>query len=117
MKSVEIIVTATPSLNELNGKWNKLNWKKKYLKEIYGYCYTIGVSPGDKRKVTITRHGSRILDEDNFIGGTKALTDALKESKLIFDDSAKYCELIFMPQQKVERGKEYTRVLIERQGR
>ena len=34
-----------------------------------------------------------MLDPDNFIGGTKPLTDALKELGLIWDDSTKYISL------------------------
>lgn len=108
-----ITLTATPSLNKLHGnKWQMLNWKKKYLKELKGYEYVVGVAKG-KRKVTVTRYGSRFLDIDNLWGSMKPLFDALKERKLIIDDNGKYLVVDFQPQEKVSRGDELTSIIIE----
>lgn len=107
-----ITVTATPSLNKLHGnRWQMFNWKKKYLKELAGYEYMIGVAKG-KRMVTVTRHGSRKLDMDNLWGSMKPCIDALKELKLIIDDSEKYLVIEIEPQQIVKRGEELTSLVI-----
>ena len=90
-----IIVTATPSLNQLNGRWSKLNWKKKYAKQLRGYKY----ETGQVTTIKIRRFGKRILDIDNYIGGCKPLIDAIKEEGIIKDDSPKYCNISFLSQE------------------
>ena len=107
-----ITLTATPSLNRLHGnRWQMLNWKKKYLKELSGYEHVVGVAKG-KRRVTVTRYGSQFLDLDNLWGSMKPMIDSLKERKLIIDDNAKYLELVMEPQVKVKRGEELTSLVI-----
>lgn len=107
---ITIQLTATPSLNKLQGKWSKGNWKKKYLKQLRGYGHLF---PGKvKRRVVSQRFGSRILDLDNFIGGHKPLFDALKELQIIVDDRAKWCLMEFLPQVKCGRGQEKTVIKI-----
>jgi len=102
---------ATPSLNKLNGRWAKLNWKKKFLSRLKNYEY---IAPKKKffAKLTITRHGSRILDTDNYHGGVKSLVDSIKEKGLIVDDSPKWCDIIFQEQVKCKRGQEKTEIEI-----
>jgi hypothetical protein len=105
-------LSATPSLNKLNGRWSKSNWKKKYIRELRGYELICGVAR-NKRRVKILRYGTRILDIDNWHGGCKPLIDALKEKKIIIDDNAKWCELVFVGQLKCCRGREQTVMTIE----
>lgn len=84
----------TPSLNEtLRWHWAK---KKKAQKAMaWGIktqptsgsvttwdatrrCTVEDYCPIPRARVRITRHGSRLLDEDNLIGGCKGLVDVLK---------------------------------------
>lgn len=111
---LEITLTATPSLNTISSnKWSRIGWKNKYLRELRGY-EILGIKEQNlvKKKVTYIRYGSRTLDVDNFIGGTKALTDALKEKRLIWDDNKHYLEAEYK-QVKCKRGEEKTIVIIE----
>jgi hypothetical protein len=48
-----------------------------------------------KRRLTITRHGKRELDQDNLSAGCKTLIDIIKRFHLILDDCPRNCELIF----------------------
>ena len=48
-----------------------------------------------KRRLTIERHGKRLLDADNLAAGCKALIDVVKFRKLILDDNPAVCELVF----------------------
>lgn len=111
LTKIDITMTATPSLNKLHGnRWQMSNWKKKYLKELYHYEYCCQAK--EKVKLTIFRYGSRLLDNDNLIGGCKPLIDALKEKGLIRDDSPGWIDLHIL-QTKVKRGEEETIVTIE----
>lgn len=51
--------------------------------------------PHHFRNVTICRHGARLLDVDNLVGGCKPLIDALRRSGLIWDDSPKYLKVVY----------------------
>ncbi len=112
MKTIHInFDIATPSLNKLNGRWAKLNWKKKFLSRLKNYEY---LAPKKKclSRLEITRYGSRILDKDNYHGGVKSLMDSIKEKGLIVDDSPKWCDIIFNEQVKCKRNQEKTEVEI-----
>ena len=65
-------------------------------------------------KVTarITRGGSRELDHGNFVGGCKALVDALVAHGFLFDDAPRYCEIEYV-QEKTTRKNEFTRIDLE----
>ena len=43
--------------------------------------------------VTIISYRKRLLDEDNNVGSTKPLLDAVKDMGLVWDDSPKFCAL------------------------
>lgn len=104
---------ATPSLNDLHqNKWQIINWKKKFLSRMKNY-EILALRKKQKRYLTIQRHGSRILDDDNFYGGCKPLIDAIKEKGLIIDDRNEWCEIKFLPQVKCKRGCEKVFVWIE----
>ena len=109
---IQFEVTATPSLNKLNGRWSKLNWKKKYHKEMHNYEVAYGLKTKKRMKVVYERFSSRLLDKTNYHGGIKPLEDAIKEKGMIVDDSIKWCEVIYKPQVKCKRGCEKTIVQI-----
>jgi len=61
--------------------------------------------------VCITRRSSRLLDADNFAGGTKPLGDQLRYAGLIADDDPATIEAVFR-QEKCPKGQEMTIVEI-----
>lgn len=98
---------ATPSLNKLNGRWSKLNWKKKFLSYLRNYEF-LALKKKQKKTLIIERYGSRLLDRDNYHGGCKPMIDAIKEKGLIVDDSPKWCEIEWKEQVKSKRTEEKT---------
>ena len=58
-------------------------------------------------RVTIERYGKRILDRDNFIAGTKQLTDALVAEGFLVDDSPNHVQIEY----KQFTGKPYRTVV------
>ena len=108
---MKFTVSATPGMNKLKGRWAFLNWKKKYHRELRNY-YLLAPKVKVKTVMKIQRFGSRIFDVDNYYGGVKSLVDTIKELGLIADDSAKWCEIIFLPQVKCKRGLGKTEVEI-----
>lgn len=107
---IKITVSATKSLNKLQGRWAMYNSKKTFMKELEGYEL---IARKDKRKayVEIIRYGSRSLDVDNFYGGLKPLIDCLKAKGLIVDDNATWLELD-ASQGKCKRCLECTKIEI-----
>ena len=88
----------TPSLNTLlRSHWDK----RKQLKQ--GFKWEILVAGGcedkykingaKKRRVEIKAFRSKLLDQDNFIGGLKPLLDGLIELELIHDDGPEFLDL------------------------
>lgn len=72
-----------------------------------------GGSPaGARYRLTITRHGAKLLDIDNGVGGCKPLIDALRYEGLIPEDDPGTIELIFR-QRKVKAADRGTEILIE----
>lgn len=63
--------------------------------------------------VTVTRHGARGLDWDNFAGGLKFLFDALVKNNIIKDDNPKCITELHLKQVKCKRDDEKTVVAIE----
>jgi hypothetical protein len=102
----------TPSLNVLQGRWDRPKWKKKFEKFLKGY-ELLGLREKKKAVLLIERHGSRELDLDNYHGGAKVLIDLIKNKGLIVDDRPEWCEIIFAPQVKCKRGQEKTVVCID----
>ncbi len=56
-----------------------------------------------KRRLTITRVNTRLLDNDNLYGGAKGLVDELRLFGLVIDDKPEFCELI-VQQEKCANG-------------
>lgn len=102
----------TPSLNKLKGKWGHANSKKKFLSRLKGYELLTKGLEKKKRYIKIICYHSRQYDEENFIGGTKGLVDALKEKGFFVDDSPKWLEREHH-QVKCKRGEEKTIVIIQ----
>jgi hypothetical protein len=88
----------TPSLNTLfRTHWNKRKQLKQSFKWellIAGACESqYKINGAKKRRVAIKAFRSRLLDQDNFIGGLKPLLDGLIELELLHDDGPDYLEL------------------------
>jgi hypothetical protein len=109
-KELTFKVSPTKSLNQLKGKWAMWNSKKKFLKELEGYEF---LAPKGKffAYLDIQRLGARLLDIDNLYGGVKPLIDAIKEKRLIIDDSPKWVK-IDISQTKCDKIAEATWVSI-----
>lgn len=91
MKEIfETYVTVSPSENEFKNRWVRFNYKKKYLKELHNFDLAFAVQGKVRRQAVFQRYGKKTLDQDNLNGGLKPLIDALKEKRLIYDDSPKY---------------------------
>lgn len=97
------IPRATPSLNATRWRhWRVAHREKSlWLQEVHfalcQYMNTVGryeLETPDRARLTIERHGQRLLDQDNLIGGFKSLIDALKVSRLIIDDDPAHLELV-----------------------
>jgi len=93
------IPEATPSLNRMLGH----HWKNKHdLRKHWGWLVRAArlnakiypKAPLPKAKVTITRHGRRICDTDNLIGGQKILIDSLVKEGILENDTPDHVELI-----------------------
>lgn len=48
--------------------------------------------PPEKRRIAITRHGTKLLDYGNLVGGCKPLLDALVAEGVLYDDSPAWVE-------------------------
>lgn len=106
---------ATPSVNALHGR----HWSAKAKeRKRWGWLVRAAILNGSGRvpaservQVRIVRHGARLLDHDNGVGGCKFLIDALVAEGFAIDDSPDHLELIF--EQHVSRKEHYTTVVIE----
>jgi len=113
---VLIIAEPTPSLNALlRGHWAKnhrIRQDWRWLTRAAIRRAQIWIPPKwAKAKVRIERYGGRVLDADNFRGGTKFLTDALVQEGIIVNDTP---AVIGEPELKQIVGKERgTRVYVE----
>ncbi len=97
---ISFCVTATPSLNQLRQPWQYAKWKALYNKELKNYEF-LRLWKSIKTRLFITRYSdSKPLDKDNYHGGCKPLIDVIKEKGLIWDDSEKWCDIQFEPQQR-----------------
>ncbi len=88
------IPDVTPSANVLN----KMHWAARYkLRGQWQWLVKaailnerIKVKLIPHAKITVERFSSRLLDQDNFIAGTKGLMDSLVREGFIEDDSPKH---------------------------
>lgn len=96
------IPAATPSLNEFYHKhWifsfrQKKRWKKLVRDAIYeAQAFPLPESPPSFATVKVERFGKKLPDLDNGFAGLKFCVDALKEFRLIADDSPAHILLEF----------------------
>lgn len=91
----------TPSLNRLmRSHWSKAykirshwHWLVRAALLEAGYRRT---EPQSTRiRVTVTRFGRCILDQDNFVAGCKFLVDGLVKAKVLEDDTPAHLEAIY----------------------
>lgn len=99
----------TPSLNPmLRQFWSKRHkdqkrwrWLVRAARLNANYHPT---QPLQKARVTVTRHGKRILDTDNLYGGVKGLVDLLVKEGILANDTPEHVELV-TKQQKTKAPK------------
>lgn len=90
---------ATPSLNTVQRQHWLTAWrsKKKWVKLVRDALIVSGNFPPPPPPpfavVRIERFGPRQLDHDNMLGGAKSCIDALKDLRLIEDDSPEHIQL------------------------
>lgn len=108
------IPEATPSLNRMLG----IHWAKKArMRKRWGWLVRAARleakvhldTPLPRAKVTVTRHGRRICDPDNLIGGTKMLTDSLVKEGILENDTPVHIELV-VNQQKTTSPRTVVRI-------
>lgn len=110
------IPRVTPSLNQ----WQRLHWRRRSaLRRRFGEDLLVAMQARRRLerhrlarlkktesplRVTIVRHGKRLLDPDNLVGGAKPLIDAMRDLGLIVDDDPAHLELT-VKQQKAKEPK------------
>lgn len=103
-----ILPIKTPSLNELyRMHWSarrKLNQKWDWL--LIANCK--GKNKRHYKNLIILSKRKRLIDQDNFIGGTKGLLDTLKNSGWIKDDDLKSVTVTYQQ----EKSKKEETILI-----
>lgn len=116
-----VIPMATPSLNQTQS----MHWaKRRDLAQSWGIAIWVEqrktAEPWPvatvKRKVTIERVGTKLLDRDNLWGGCKIPVDRLKSVSLIRDDSPEWCELEVTQRTCAKGEKPHTVITIEDTG-
>ena len=112
MKLTIYIPEATPSQNT----YQRWHWRTrmKHLDALRLYVRsTMGAQRrrAQKKHVTIRRYSSGKLDRGNFIGGCKALLDALRHEGVIYDDTEEWLEDRY-EQHPAKRGEARTEVEI-----
>lgn len=94
----------TPSLNETQ----RMHWAKRAkIADTWGLAIALQTRTmpraTGKRRLTIERRGTRMLDKDNAYGGSKQIVDIIKRLGLIIDDDAANVELE-VTQTKLAKG-------------
>lgn len=115
MKQIQFDIDRAPeSLNKIL----RINWRQRneYQGMMDGLIHAIWLQKGRpifmglvKIKYTISFPENRRRDIDNYIGGTKYFTDALKRTFLLRDDA----EVLKSVSVEFATGKEKTTILIE----
>lgn len=122
--------TLTPSRNPksgASGHWAARYRDDKRLKSSWAWDIKTGLLPGhpdkplERARVTITRHSTGRLDEDNLKGGVKGLVDVLKPASkrnplgmgLIEDDNPDVLALDVRQVRVAKRSEQRVVVVIE----
>jgi len=118
MNQLKIIIkTLTPSLNPLlrMNRFKRLEKKESFAWEVFVELqeqnpdYDVIATPR-KMRMNIISYRKSFLDRDNFVGGLKPLIDAIKELRLIYDDSEEFLNL--EAEQRIEKKKKNNRTEI-----
>jgi len=118
MNQVKIIIkTLTPSLNPLlrMNRFKRIKLKESFAWEVFAELreqnpdYEVIATP-HKMRMNIISYRKSFLDKDNFYGGLKPLVDAIKELRLIYDDSEEFLNL--EAEQRIEKKKKNNRTEI-----
>jgi hypothetical protein len=118
MNQVKIIIkTLTPSLNPLlrMNRFKRIKLKESFAWEVFAELreqnpdYEVIATPR-KTRMNIISYRKSFLDKDNFYGGLKPLVDAIKELRLIYDDSVEFLNL--EAEQKIEKKRKNQRTEI-----
>ena len=68
-------------------------WEWIVFAEVYRMGGPLAIKYHGKLAVRITRRSRNALDQDNLVGSAKLVLDALKNAKIIEDDSPEHIEL------------------------
>jgi len=118
-----VIRSLTPSLNPLlrMNLFKRLELKDNFAWEVFAELqeqnpdYEVITTPR-KMKLNIVSYRKSFLDKDNFIGGLKPLIDAIKELKLIYDDSPEFLDDDYKQKIEKKRKNNRTEIIISRVG-
>jgi len=91
----------TPSLNPmLRQFWSKRHKDQKRWRWLVRAARLEAnyypAAPIQRARVTVTRHGKRILDTDNLYGGVKGLVDLLVKEGILVNDTPDHVELVML---------------------
>lgn len=102
MITLEIPEAYTPLNRMLGETWSKrIKTRRRWawlVKAARLEAKVFVETPFPRARVTITRHGRRICDPDNLIGGAKGTIDCLVREGIIADDTPDHIELIVRQQ-------------------
>jgi hypothetical protein len=124
MNEIKIVIKSlTPSLNPLlrMNRFKRMKLKEDLAWEVFVELqeqnpgYEVIGTPR-KMNLNIISYRKSFLDKDNFWGGLKPLVDAIKELRLIYDDSKEF--LKWDAEQRIEkkRKNQRTEIIISRVG-
>jgi len=111
-----VIGKVTPSGNEML----RMHFRNRKREQNYFAALLLGqirqhepTKAVGKRRVTIERHGRKMLDTDNAYAGVKCLMDELRKFGLIVDDRPDLCELVVTQHKLMPKCDPHTVILIE----
>lgn len=114
-EAVKLTITdVPPSPNKVLGKhWStKAGEKDKWVLLVRSKIVPCVIRSPERKQVLITLCHSRRYDADNAYAAVKPLVDALKHWNLIWDDSAKWIDLMVV-QEKCPHKQRHTIVELE----
>jgi hypothetical protein len=97
-EDIKIILPVYPSGNKYKGRYGDARYfgfKKKVKRLLKDYNLA---APKEimKADVTIVRHGSRLLDQDNLHFGSKPIQDVLRDLGFFPDDNPKWISVTWL---------------------
>lgn len=115
-----IVGAVTPSLNVLmrthfgQRKRDSADWAARILYAVR--CAKLdreAIRARGKRRLTVERHGPKLLDVDNLGGGCKDLVDQIRKFGLLVDDRPDLCELVFKQEKLLPKQKPHMVLTLE----